>query len=425
MVAGRADLRCFLTNHDMPAVAALPHLDLALGKDFRHFHIVQQGTVALLMMLFNGLIYAWSIFVVPLEGDFGWNRAQTSFVFALSMSVSILGQITGGRAVAKGRQDAALRLSAFMLVLGFGWASFIDSLPALYLSYGVIAGFAVGISYNAVMAIVLGYYPEKSGFASGILLMSFGLGSLLLGSATTSLIINFGWRFAFRVLAVSFGLLMFAGSYVVVPAPSPRDGGVAVEAGDGPGKMVKSIRYLSFFLWATLMSGTGLLILGHAATYAIDIGASLVLAGLSAGFISFFNGMSRLLFGQLYDRRGYATVMRSVCSLYLVAIAGLIVAYFLRSLPALFCAYAVLGLAYGGGPVTVSAYIKESYGGRTYGINLGITNLNIAVASFIGPLLAGVLHARMHSYLPAFVLMLFFVLVAFLLVPRRGIGGKP
>ena len=54
MVAGRADLRCFLTDHDMPAVAALPHLDLALGKDFRHFHIVQQGTVALLMMLFNG-----------------------------------------------------------------------------------------------------------------------------------------------------------------------------------------------------------------------------------------------------------------------------------------------------------------------------------------------------------------------------------
>jgi len=38
----------------MTAVAALPHLDLALGKDFRHFHIVQQSTVALLMMLFNG-----------------------------------------------------------------------------------------------------------------------------------------------------------------------------------------------------------------------------------------------------------------------------------------------------------------------------------------------------------------------------------
>ena len=54
MIAGRADLRGLLAHNDVTAVAALPHLDLALGEDLRHLHIVQQGTVALLMMLFNG-----------------------------------------------------------------------------------------------------------------------------------------------------------------------------------------------------------------------------------------------------------------------------------------------------------------------------------------------------------------------------------
>ena len=54
MVAGRADLRRFLTDHNVTAVAALPYLDLTLGKDLRHLHIVQQGTVALLVVLFNG-----------------------------------------------------------------------------------------------------------------------------------------------------------------------------------------------------------------------------------------------------------------------------------------------------------------------------------------------------------------------------------
>ena len=53
MIAGGADFRGFLPHDDVTAVAALPHLDLALGKDLRHFHIVQQGTVALLMVLFN------------------------------------------------------------------------------------------------------------------------------------------------------------------------------------------------------------------------------------------------------------------------------------------------------------------------------------------------------------------------------------
>ena len=54
MVAGGANLRGFLAHDDVTAVAALPHLDLALGEDLRHLHIVQQGTVALLVVLFNG-----------------------------------------------------------------------------------------------------------------------------------------------------------------------------------------------------------------------------------------------------------------------------------------------------------------------------------------------------------------------------------
>ena len=54
MVAGRADLGCLLTDYDMTAVAALPYLDLALSKDLCRLHIVQQGTVALLVVLFNG-----------------------------------------------------------------------------------------------------------------------------------------------------------------------------------------------------------------------------------------------------------------------------------------------------------------------------------------------------------------------------------
>ena len=54
MVAGRADLRRFLTDHNVTAVAALPHLDLALGEDLRRLYIAQQGAVTLLMVLFNG-----------------------------------------------------------------------------------------------------------------------------------------------------------------------------------------------------------------------------------------------------------------------------------------------------------------------------------------------------------------------------------
>lgn len=40
---------------------------------------------ALLMTLALGTLYAWSVFVTPLENEFGWKRAQTSVVFTLAV----------------------------------------------------------------------------------------------------------------------------------------------------------------------------------------------------------------------------------------------------------------------------------------------------------------------------------------------------
>ena len=54
VITGWADLGGLLAHHDVTAVAALPHLHLALGKDLRHLHIVQQGAVTLLVVLLDG-----------------------------------------------------------------------------------------------------------------------------------------------------------------------------------------------------------------------------------------------------------------------------------------------------------------------------------------------------------------------------------
>ena len=54
MGAGGAQLRCAGADDQVAAVAALPNLDFALGEDFGGLHILQQGAVALLVMLLNG-----------------------------------------------------------------------------------------------------------------------------------------------------------------------------------------------------------------------------------------------------------------------------------------------------------------------------------------------------------------------------------
>ena len=51
----------------------------------------------LLMNIALGTLYAWSVFVAPLEKEFGWKRADTSTVFTIAVVVFALTFIVAGR----------------------------------------------------------------------------------------------------------------------------------------------------------------------------------------------------------------------------------------------------------------------------------------------------------------------------------------
>ena len=49
------------------------------------------------MTLALGTLYAWSVFVAPLEKQFGWSRADTSMVFTIAAAVFGLSFVLAGR----------------------------------------------------------------------------------------------------------------------------------------------------------------------------------------------------------------------------------------------------------------------------------------------------------------------------------------
>src|SRR5512135_2628769 len=50
-----------------------------------------------LMTLALGTLYAWSVFVAPLEHEFGWKRAQTSTVFTFAAVVFAASLLLAGK----------------------------------------------------------------------------------------------------------------------------------------------------------------------------------------------------------------------------------------------------------------------------------------------------------------------------------------
>src|SRR5690242_3064680 len=100
-----------------------------------------------LMNLALGSLYAWSVFVPPLEREFGWTRAQTSWVYTIAIVCFATTFVAAGR-IQDRRGPRVCALAGGVLVsAGFVLASFTSSLAMLYTFYGVVVGVGNGFGY--------------------------------------------------------------------------------------------------------------------------------------------------------------------------------------------------------------------------------------------------------------------------------------
>ena len=104
------------------------------------------------VLLVSGLVYAWSVLSGPIAAEFPqWSAAQLSLTFTIVMSFFCVGSLVGGLLSSKVSQKVYLWVSAALFLTGFLLTANIRSILMLYIGFGVICGFASGLSYNACL----------------------------------------------------------------------------------------------------------------------------------------------------------------------------------------------------------------------------------------------------------------------------------
>jgi OFA family oxalate/formate antiporter-like MFS transporter len=371
-----------------------------------------------ILLLFLGLIYAWSVFRVPLAKEFGWTDAQLSVTFSVSMMMFCLGGLISGIINRKSRVRLTMILCALFLAAGFLGASNIHTLTGIYLTYGGLCGFGVGLGYNAVISTVVKWFPDKQGLISGITLMGFGFGGMLLGTAGAALISNLGWRMTFRMFGAVFAVIMIVGALVLKPAGEEflhQLSGTGTRADHAveeinAAQMIRRKNFWLYFLWAIILSAAGLSIINSSAVYAQQVlHIGLTAAAAIAGVVSVFNGIGRVIFGQIFDLKGYRVTMISVCAVTAAAAVMLMLSWKIGSSPVLILAFVIMGLAYGGVTPTNSAFAAHFFGKQNYALNFSIVNLNLIIASYLGPMIGS------GSYMRTFTVILLFSAAALIL----------
>lgn len=358
------------------------------------------------LMLMFGLIYAWSIFVLPLEREFGWSREQTSLTFTIAMTFFSIGLVPGG--ILTDRKGPRLVCLAAAALTGGGLlaASFTASLTHLYLAYGLVCGMAVGIAYNCVMATVVPWFPDHRGAVSGTLMMGFGFGGLLLGFGANHLVEAFGWRDAFRLLGgLAFAVIAIFG-LLLRPreAASPGEatpGAGAVQASERPWRSLFGVLKIPLFwvLWfwhLSILSG-GLAMVGHVVPLVVENGFRSDQAAYAMGIFSVLNGIGRISFGVLSDRFGKRILL--VDSAFMIAAMLLIASgLFGANYSVLLLFIVIAGFAFGGAMPQGSATVAALFGAKHFGTNFGLLSSGLVVAAVFGPYLSGLFRAATGGY---------------------------
>ena len=348
------------------------------------------------MLMFSGFIYGWSLFKNPLNELFPqWTLSQLSLTFTISMIFAGVGGFCAGNLSKKHSPRYILMLSALMLLVGFQILALSNpdepqkSLLILYACYGVIASTGVGFSYNNVISTVSKWFPDKLGFAYGVMMMGFGLGALFLGGIAISLIDKLGVLKAFRVLGIMLFLVMALGSLILTtPEKGKEDKGNLQDVkGMTTKEMISSSSFWAFILWAIISNTAIFMVVNSAASIAMAFGATAIVGMV----VSVFNGIGRVSVGTLYDKLGRRkTMLINTTVLFLGGIA-LIVGAKQSEKTFILMGLICVGFAFGGNPPISSSYIRHQYGEKCFPVNFSIGNFSTIPSSIAGPMLSSML----------------------------------
>ena len=393
----------------------------------KHLNRWVYAIVGVIVLLFAGLVYAWSVLSTPIAAEFAdWSKAQLSMTFTIVMIMFCIGSLLCGLLSGKLSAKMSVRIGAVLFLLGFFLASRTQSLAMLYIGFGVLCGLSSGLCYNAVMSTMVRWFPDRPGLISGVLLMGFGGGSFIIGKlyqAWTPVEIG-GWRASFLVMGIIiFVVLAICSFFFVAPgadfvAPAAKNGKAAVRAAGReykPLEMLKKPSFWLYYVWAIALSAAGLALISQASGVVWEASASQTAGAVATivGLISICNALGRVLFGGMYDKYGRSLSMQLVNILFIITSGVLILALTAKSVVVVIIGFILGGLAYSGVTPTNSAFCRAYFGPVNYPVNFSLINSNLIFASF-GSTVSGALFDASGSYNVTFFLIIGLAVVGIL-----------
>ena len=353
-----------------------------------------------------GSVYAWSVLTKPIMQAMGFTLKETTWTF--SIAILFLGLSAGflGDYVEKyGPRKSGLTSTCFfgLGMFGTALALHLNSLPLLYLFYGVIGGIGLGIGYITPVSTLVKWFPNNRGFATGLAIMGFGFASLIAGPLMQILVAKYGLVQNFIILGCVYMVIMAASALYLEP-PKASNGGPS-------GINVKSIlpdtqftakearkTWQFYALWCIFFTNItcGIGLLAVASPMAQEVVKMTPMAAASmVGIIGLINGLGRIFWSTISDYLGRSTV-------YVVFFLIQIFAFYaLAETSSAFIFQLIVFViisCYGGGFSCMPAFLSDLFGTKELSAIHGKILTAWGMAGIAGPLLLSWIRETTNSY---------------------------
>jgi OFA family oxalate/formate antiporter-like MFS transporter len=305
------------------------------------------------------------------------------------------------------------------------------NLPALYLAHGVLGGIGLGLGYIVPLAVLIGWFPDRRGFISGLAVTGFGLGALVTSPLAIELTRAYGVQTTLMLLGAAYLAVVVSAAQFLAPAPA----GYAppgwtppapAESIGMPTTLAHALRTPHWYLlWCMLALNVtaGAALISVAAPLAQELAqVGPALGGLAVGVIALFNGFGRLFWGTLSDTIGRA---RTFLALFLIQGAAFALMPALHGFALLLVPFAVVALCYGGGFGTMPAFAADVFGARNAASIYGAMLTAWSAGAIAGPMLIALLPYRTALPLIAVILAAAAPLPLAFAAIRRVQPGEP
>ena len=363
-----------------------------------------------LTQLALGTVYAWSFFQTPITELVGWSNTQVAWAFSLSIFMLGVMAAWGGAKIDKYGPRKLAITGGVMYALGYiisAYALSSDTLWLLYLAFGILGGSGLGLAYVTPVATVSKWFTKNQGLATGMVVMGFGLGALVMSKMLAPLFLqissgNLSTTFLYIgltlliVLPISSSFMQLPSTYESNPQTQTKQS--AVLARPSTSKLIFSKSFIIIWLMFMINVVAGMIFISFQSPLlqdilklnvpASDLADTSVIASLNAAgatliaVSSIFNGLGRFFWGAVSDKIGRITTFRILLALQAVIFVTLIFV----SHPLLFSVFVcIVLLCYGGGFGVMPSLINDSYGAKLMPVLYGAALTAWGVGGIIGP----------------------------------------